>query len=162
MINMKKQIKLSGYFTKRSVLGLRKKKSNICSSSLEGFSSFVCLMKVVLGHLIKRQPCYRKTQDCSTKLCINKYWFAPDWTLVAGMQISSPNGPIDSGQKNCVSVCFDSPGFPYSSPHQKSISLQTEVLNECTRRCETLGNSTGELPVFPCQVLPTAASLTSP
>ena len=45
---------------------------------------------------------------------------------------------------------------------KKSISLPTEVLNECALRCEALGSSPGELPVLPCQVLPTAASLPSP
>lgn len=52
MLNRKEHIKLSGYFTERSVLEL-KKKMNISSSWLEGFISFVCLIKSCLVILLK-------------------------------------------------------------------------------------------------------------
>ena len=55
MLNRKERIKLSGHFTERSVLEFKKKKRrrNISSSHLEGFISFVCLIKSCLVILLK-------------------------------------------------------------------------------------------------------------
>lgn len=95
MLNRKEHIKLSGHFTERSVLAFKKKR-NISSGRLEGFISFVCLIKSCLVILLKDNLAIENTA-CSMKLCINKYWFALDWTLVAERQSYGPNSPIDSG-----------------------------------------------------------------